>query len=112
MRTSFILVLLPALAGAILGSLAYFTQNTGVDGTVGALLALIGAAAVAIGALLAMVPGVRGGFLKFLNLLLGLGALLTAVAAYFLMQYYFAAAMGLALLGLVAATAAHSRRPV
>ena len=110
MRTSYALVLLPALVGAVLGAIAYFSPDTGVDGTPGALLALIGALAVTLGALLAMVPSVRGWALGLLNFLLGLGALLTTAAAYFLMQYLFAAAMALAFVGLFVILIVRSRR--
>lgn len=85
MRTSYAFVFFPALAGAMLGAIAYFVPNTGVDGTSGALLALIGAAAATLGVLLAMAPTVSGWGLGALNVLLGLGTALTAAAAYFLM---------------------------
>lgn len=110
MRTPYVLVLLPALAGAALGAFAYLSPNTGVDGTAGALLALAGAAAVALGALLALLPAVRGWARGLLGVLIGLGAALTAVAAYFLMQYAFAVAMALAVLGLLLATALPPQR--
>lgn len=110
MRRRYAAVALPALAGAVLAGVAYFTPNTGVDGTVGALLALVGAAAVTLGSLLAMSHDVRGGWLTTLDILLGIGALLTATAAYFLMQYGCAIAMVLAFAGLVAAMTSR-RRP-
>lgn len=113
MRMSYTLVLLPALLGAVLGAIAYFVPNTGVDGTPGALLALIGAGAVTLGALLALMPSINGWVLGVLNVLLGLGTVLTAAAAYFLMQYAFAFAMAVALLGLILAVIVHqNRRPV
>jgi peptidoglycan/LPS O-acetylase OafA/YrhL len=114
MRTSYALVLLPALAGLALGAIAYFgpNGNTGVDGTPGALLALIGAAAVTLGALLAMRPAVRGWSLGLLNFVLALGLVLVAAAAYFLMQHAFAVAMALALVGLVAALALRRNRKI
>lgn len=110
MRTSYILVLLPALAGAALGAFAYLGPDTGVDGTAGALLALIGAVAVSLGALIVMMAEPRGWAFRTLVALMGLGAVLTAVAAYFLMQYLFAAAMVLAVLGLILAVAIPTRR--
>jgi quinoprotein glucose dehydrogenase len=114
MRTPYALVLAPALAGVVLAGIAYFAPgtNTGVDGTPGALLALIGAVAVTLGALLSMTPAVQGLGLRLLNFLLGLGALLTATAAYFLMQYAFAVAMALALIGLVVALTLHTTRRI
>ena len=112
MRTAYGFVLLPALVGVVLAAVAYFALNgnTGVSGTPGALLALIGAVSVTLGAFIAMMPRVRGWFLKLLNALLGLGALLTAAAAYFLMQYPFAVAMALAFLGLLAILVIRSSR--
>ena len=110
MRRRYAGVALPALVGAVLAGLAYFTPNTGVDGTIGALLALIGALAVTLGALLAMVPAVRGGWLTGLDILLGIGALLTATAGYFLMEYGCAIAMALAFVGLVVAATTSPRR--
>lgn len=112
MRTAYILIFLPALAGVVLGAISYFAPNapSGVEGTPGALLALIGAAAVALGALLGMLSAVRGWGLRLLNILLGIGALLTATASYFLMQYPFAVAMALAFVGLVAAIAFRTSR--
>lgn len=103
MRKRHLAVSLPALVGEVLAALAYFGPNTGVSGTGGALLALIGAVCVALGALLAAAPVVRGGVLTALLVLVGVGAGLTATAAFFLMQYGFAIAMVLTLAGLVAA---------
>lgn len=110
MRISHVLVIAPALIGAALGAYAYFGPDTGVTGTGGALLALIGAVAVTLAGFAAMASSVHGGFLGFLNVLIGLGAALTAVAAWFLMQYAFAVAMALAFLGLLVAAFATSRR--
>lgn len=98
MRTSYALVLLPSLVGVALGGFAYFVPATGVNGTIGALLALLGAVAVALAAALAMMPAVRGGVLTLLDVLIALGAVLTALAAFFLMQYAFMVAMLLAAL--------------
>lgn len=112
MRAAYALVALSALIGSVLAGIAYFTPNTGVDGTGGALLALAGAVAVTLGALLAMVPAVRGWFLGLLDVLIFLGAALTAAAASFLMQYPFAIAMGVAALGLLLAVAVRPRRTV
>ena len=109
MHAPYALVLLPALIGVALGAVAYFSAGTGVDGTAGALLALVGAGAIVLGSLLGLTP-VPGGWVRgLLDALLGLGALLTAVAAYFLMQPVFAAVMLLALLGLLAAVLLRGR---
>jgi quinoprotein glucose dehydrogenase len=101
MRISYVLVLAPAVVGAVLGGIAYVRHGSGVDGTAGALLALIGALAVTGGALLAMLPRLAGWFRVLLDILLALGAALTAVAAWFLMQDAFAVMMALALAGLI-----------
>lgn len=100
MRRSYALVALPALVGAALGGFAYFAPPSGVTWTSGALLAFLGAVAVLVAAVLAMLPQVRGGGLVLLEILLGVGTVLTALAAYFLMQYLFAIAMVLAALAL------------
>ncbi len=102
------LAAVPALAGAGLGAWAYLVEETGVTGTPGALLALVGAVAVALGALLAAVPALRGGLLTLLEVLVVVGALLTALAAYFLMQFLMCGAMLLA--AAVALGAAVARR--
>lgn len=95
----YIFVLILALVGVALGAYAYFAPETGVEGTGGALLALVGALAVSLGALLAIQT--RGGWLVSLNFLIGLASLLTVIAAWFLMQYPFAAAMALSFVGLL-----------
>lgn len=113
MRATYAFVLVPALVGTALAANAYFGPfgTTGVEGTLGALLALIGAAAVTLGALLAMASRPRSGWRGLLNILLALGAGLTALAAWFLMQYALAVAMLLAFLGLLATAFASARRP-
>jgi quinoprotein glucose dehydrogenase len=108
-RWAYALVAAPAALGVVLGGLAYFGADTGVDGTGGALLALIGAVAVTVAALVSMMPLARGLRLT-LNVLLVLGAILTALAAWMLMQPLFAAAMAASALGLVAALASRRRR--
>lgn len=110
MRNAHLFSLVPAAVGVLLGAIAYLGSETGVDGTPGALLALIGAVAVSIGNLLAMSARLGGGMRWTLDALIGLGAFLTAVAAWFLMQYAFAVAMVLALLGLSLAVALSSRK--
>jgi hypothetical protein len=108
-RWAYALVAAPAALGAVLGALAYFGADTGVDGTGGALLALIGAVAVTAGALVGMAPLSRGVRVT-LNVLLVLGTVLTAIAAWMLMQPLFTAAMVASALGLVAALAPRRRR--
>ncbi|WP_176559456.1 hypothetical protein [Rubellimicrobium roseum] len=110
MRLSYLLVLLPATVSAVLGGAAYIRPDSGVDGTGGALLALAGAVAVAVGALIALTAVLRGALRGVLDALLFLGAALTAVAAWFLMQDAFAAAMALAALGVLIAVLLRPRR--
>jgi hypothetical protein len=109
---SYTLVFVPALSGTALGAIAYLGPfgTTGVEGTPGALLALVGAGAVALDAVVAIATGVRGWMGGLLDLLLGSGSALTALAAWFLMQQGFAMAMGLAFLGLLVAILVPGRR--
>lgn len=86
----------------ILAAVAYFGTATDVDGTIGALLAPLGALAVTLAALVCLAELPRGINIT-LDVLFLLGALLTAFAAWMLMQYLFAAAMVLSFLALVAA---------
>lgn len=103
MRIQYLAPFVLALLGVMLGAIAYFgpSGNTGVDGTPGALLALIGAAAATMGAAIAMLVAVGHRWLLTLNILILLAAALTALAAYFLMQTFFAIAMAGAVVGLV-----------
>lgn len=112
MSASYLPVFLPALVGTILAGIAYFAPIgiTGVEGTAGALLALVGAAAVALGALLAMAPGLRGWLRGLLDALLFVGAALTALAAWFLMQVPVAIAMAVASVGVLLALMLRSGR--
>jgi quinoprotein glucose dehydrogenase len=96
-----ILVVLAALVGAVLGFYAWFFEGTGVTGTGGALLAFAGALAVWAGAML-LVFAKRGWARGLLLLLVGLGAALTALAAWFLMQDAFTIAMAVAFVALLA----------
>jgi quinoprotein glucose dehydrogenase len=114
MRRTLIPVILLGAAGIGLAAFAYFPFGSGVEGTVGALLALLGAVAVTLGAFLMAMHTVRGVPFGVLAFLVGLGAVLTALAGYFLMQYGLAIVMGLALLGLLIAVLrpARQRRPV
>lgn len=105
MPAIYLVVLVPALVGTALAVAAYSAPfgTTGVGGTPGALLALLGAGAVFLGALLAMSPGLRGWLRRLLDVLLLVGSALTALAAWFLMQLPFAVAMALAGVGAVVA---------
>ena len=84
---------LSALAGVGLAGAAAFLPDTGINGTPGAFLALLGAVAVtaALGLLMAvkLPPTARG----ILVAAAALGAILTALAAWFLMQNVVTATM-------------------
>lgn len=112
MRIFYIAALIASLVGVALGFVAYAAPlgNTGVDGTPGALLALIGAVATAAGTVLVLVPAVRHRLAGVFHVLAAIAAGLTALAAYFLMQNAFAIAMVVALLGLLLAYAYSPRR--
>ncbi|MGF7158775.1 hypothetical protein FHS85_000385 [Rhodoligotrophos appendicifer] len=112
MQHKFLASLLFSVIGLGLALAAYAAPlgNTGVDGSLGALLALIGAGVTAAGTGL-LVLGVmpNRGVLVFVFVLL-LAAGLTAVAAWFLMQFVFAAAMGAAFLSFIFAFFSSVRR--
>jgi quinoprotein glucose dehydrogenase len=101
------LIAVPAAIGAVLGAYAYFGSETGVDGTGGALLAMLGAAAVALAGLVRPAVGLGR---VLLDILIALGAALTAFAAWMLMQDAFALAMLASLIGLAVALLVPSRR--
>lgn len=92
---------LPAAVGCGFAAYAYLADRTGVTGSAGALLALIGAVAVFIGVILSAFTERRGTLFGVLAFLIGLGAALTAVAGFFLMQYGLAASMVSAVVGLM-----------
>lgn len=91
------------LVGVLLALIAYAAPfgNTGVDGSIGALLALIGAGTVALGAGL-LVLGKLPHRPVWIAILV-LAAVLTSVAAYFLMQFVLSGVMAAAALGLILA---------
>jgi len=110
MLRNFIPVIGLGAVGTALAVYAYVSPDTGVAGTVGALLALIGAVAVTVGSLVAALADLRGWLFGVLAFLIALGAVLTALAGYFLMQYGLAAVMALALVGLIVAVMLPSPR--
>lgn len=99
-----------ALAGVGFAGTAALLPDTGIDGTIGAFLALLGAGAAtaAIGLLLVTwVPTkVRG----VLTGIAGLVAILTALAAWFLMQNALLATMIITLLALILGAVMPSRK--
>lgn len=112
MRKSYFISLTPAVAGLGLALIAYTAPlgNTGVNGSTGALLALLGALATVAGIVVVMMPSVRHRVWGSLNVLVLLGAGLTAVAASFLMQYAFATTMVATCLGIIIAITMSLRR--
>ncbi|OYW58440.1 MAG: hypothetical protein B7Z10_05375 [Rhodobacterales bacterium 32-66-7] len=101
------------LAGVVLAGYAALAPDTGVDGTIGAYLALAGAvgSATLLGILLVdgLVPARFWapvlGFVLFVMIL-------TAIAAFFLMQTLLLAAMVVAALALLASRFTTKRRVV
>lgn len=100
---------LAALAGVALAAYAWLAEGTGVTGTPGALLALVGAVAVWIAAMVMGLPSVRGGLHMTLRVLAVLAGALTALAAWFLMQNVLAAVMAVASLALLFAVSSGRR---
>ena len=114
MQKKFIPVIVLGAVGTALAAYAYLSSTTGVTGTPGALLALIGAVAVTSGSLLAAFSHLGGAVYGLLVFLIALAAVLTALAAFFLMQYGLAVVLALALVGLLVAVLlpASQRRPI
>lgn len=111
MRTTDALVLAPALLGVAFGFRAWLWPGTGVTGTPGAMFAVVGAVSVALGSMLAAIPAVRGTAYGLLVALIGIGAALTTLAAWFLMQDAVVVAMALAFAGLIVAVMRPGGRP-
>jgi hypothetical protein len=88
---------LAALAGVGLAAAAAFLPETGVNGSVGAFLAVLGAVGVTAGTGILLATGTR----TFLVAITALIAMLTALAAWFLMQDALLAIMGLSLVALL-----------
>ena len=101
---------LSGLVGICFAGAAAFLPDTGIDGTLGSFLALLGtvAASLAVGMLVtSKVPSKTRGFL------FGLAALftvLTALAAWFLMQDTVLATMVVSLLTLLISSATAERK--
>ncbi len=106
------ITIVPALVGATVALIAFFAPlgNTGVDGTLGAGLAVAGSIAttVLIGVMVAR-PLSRGWFVT-LTILAMIVALLTAIAAFFLMQTLLLIAMAATLAVLIFVFAGDEKR--
>lgn len=101
MRWNYAVPVLSSLAGAALAIWAYLAPESGVSGTAGALLALLGATATTLGGLILMLGRPR----LWLLALAVLAAILTALAGWFLMQWALAIVMAVAFVGLLLAPA-------
>lgn len=90
-----------ALVGIGFASTAALLPDTGIDGTIGAFLALLGAgsATAAIGLLLVTLVSTKAR--SVLTGIAGLVAILTSLAAWFLMQNALLATMIITLLALI-----------
>lgn len=106
MRWSYAVPVLSSFAGAALAVWAYLGPESGVSGTAGALLALLGATATALGGMILMLGRPR----LWLLALAALAAILTALAGWFLMQWALAIVMLVAFVGLLLAPALLRRR--
>ena len=99
MRWSYAVPVLSSLAGAALATWAYLGPATGVSGTAGALLALLGAVATTMGGMILMLGRPRLWLLA-----------LAALAGWFLMQWALAIVMAVAFAGLLVAPVLLRRR--
>lgn len=92
MRSMYALAVVAAVAGTVLAVIAFVMPETGVTGSLGAILVIVGSAAAALGSLL-LAAGRTDRPRLLLVALTVLSAVLTAVAAWFLMQYPLLGAM-------------------
>ena len=90
-----------ALVGVAFAGAAALLPDTGVDGTLGAFLALAGSVAVTVALGLRRVTVARTKARGVLAGIAGLLAILTAIAAWFLMQNALLATMVITLLALL-----------
>ncbi|WP_165571260.1 hypothetical protein, partial [Paracoccus nototheniae] len=79
------LMALPAIIGLVLAVLAFFNRGSGISGTPGAGLAILGMAALVLAAIL--VGRLSPGKLRtFVTVMILIGGLLTLICVWFLMQ--------------------------
>lgn len=96
-RSSDWLLLVTSLLGLMAATIAFFWSQSGVSGSIGALIVCCAAAALAVAALIYIAaPGMPRWLWRTLEVLVLLGALLTAFASYLLMQTWLTVAMALA----------------
>ena len=96
---------LAALIGLCFAAAAAVLPDTGVDGTIGAYLAVLGAIALLLVVGLAMIRRVSRTARRALIVVGLLTAALTALAAWFLMQDELLVAVAVSVLALIAGTA-------
>jgi hypothetical protein len=94
--------ILASVVGVALAAFALVVEETGVTGTPGAMLALAGAIASLAGAVLLGVKRLGRTARWIVAILAALAAILTALAAVFLMQNALAVAMAVAFLAILA----------
>ncbi len=104
-RIFYLVALVLSIVGVVFSGIAYFAPfgNTGVDGSIGALLALVGAVASAACIVIGLATRVHGPWLTALNILVIVAAILTAVAAYFLLQHVVMFTLAVAAIAVVIA---------
>jgi ABC-type enterobactin transport system permease subunit len=108
----FAISFLAAMVGLALAAAAAILPDTGVDGTPGAFLAVLGAAGVLSCVGLLATRRFSGGARRVLIGVAGLTAFLTAMAAWFLMQNEVLVAFAISLLALVAGSAIVDRKTI
>ncbi|MCA0995074.1 hypothetical protein [Alloyangia pacifica] len=101
-RTGLTVIMVSALVAIGCGLYAYFVPLTGVTGVWGPLAAAFGALCLLIGGAL-MIKARSRGARVILMLLLAIGIVLTAFAAFLMHQWVMLAALGVCALGWIAA---------
>jgi hypothetical protein len=104
-RIFYLVALVLSIIGVVFSGIAYFAPfgNTGVDGSIGALLALVGAVATAAGIVIGLATKIHGPLLTALNILVIVAAILTSLAAYFLLQFVVMFTLAIAAIAVVIA---------
>ncbi len=108
----FVVSFVAALTGVAFAAAAAFLPDTGVDGTLGALLALLGAAGLLLIVGLLAVWRVSTAARWTLVGIAALTSALTALAGWFLMQDEIAVAAVVSLLALMAASAIADQKTI
>jgi hypothetical protein len=95
------IAILASIAGLGCALAAFLLEGTGVTGTAGAGLAVVGSAASLIGLLFLVFVRLSRGIFLFLSGLTVLAAALTALAGWFLMQDALTIAMAVAFVAII-----------